>query len=49
MILVPMEGLNEGIQGIKAGVCIFPRSGEGLASSLHMWICLVVAIWWIRV
>lgn len=33
MILVPMEGLKEGIRGIKAGVCIFPRNSEGLASS----------------
>lgn len=36
MILVPMERLKEGIQGIKAGVCIFPRSSEELAFSAYV-------------
>lgn len=37
MLLMPMEGLKEGIWGINVtGLFIFPRTGRGLGSSTCM-------------
>lgn len=48
MILVPMEGLKEGIRALRQE-CVFFLEIVKDWHPLLMWICLVVAIWLIRV